>query len=407
MCTFNFIIGRVSKCSKTSEDIPTTEEEREVKEPSTFFAKIGNLFRIITEQILKAINWKMFLGILLGLFVVTSVALTALPIVTQSNRYLKDLSTKRAVFLVKQLARINEKAVVEDNELLFSVRAITSAEGVIEARVVNADGYIAAPLSRSGEFVSKENIKEVVEEGKMLSIKHLQNSVILASIPIKVYSEEYGKDITKAVAQVKYPLEVKGLTDKEYQDIFITSLLISLALGILFFFILTHIVSTPLKITGNEIDNSMRHNFSRIDLNFKFPALNRVINLLNASFTKARDLLSSESAETGGAATPTADLLVNNVSDSILVLTTSNVVHSFNNAFSTNLADKLDQIDIGRNLNEVISDERFLQAINEVLEQISDFQLNEAQTFFENLQIKALYQSETDKTYLIFTQSSL
>ena len=137
-----------------------------------------------------------------------------------------------------------------------------------------------------------ENIKTFplfiahVEKAKNM-VEQLDSSTIGASVPISYYDTNMGSYRVKAYAIVLYNMGSLAVDDGRTLSLFIQTLAISLILGFVLFFLIYKLMEFPIIALNNQLDTALKEKHSSTELNFRFPALQKLITNINSLLSRS------------------------------------------------------------------------------------------------------------------------
>lgn len=247
-------------------------------------------------KMVETIEWRYSFAILFFVFTTAAVVLTIAPLSTQSKQFLQSEARKQATFITKQLAEENRRGIYLKNEVILSTKIAEGEDRVLSAAIVDKSGRIMAPASRMNLNVSEPQSLEALKHEDTF-IKDVGEDRVLISEPIKIFSQEEGKNIIGGFAQVIYSLRGIGLTNSGITKIFISALIWALLLGTLVYFLLVRITLRPLELLASDIEQSSSSGFNKLKRRFRFQAIDEVLRKINHSFWQLKT--GASSGETG------------------------------------------------------------------------------------------------------------
>ncbi|MBI4042510.1 MAG: FHA domain-containing protein [Deltaproteobacteria bacterium] len=242
------------------------------------------LIRLINHHV----EWKFALVAGLALFAALNTLMTLLPLMGRSHQYLKDEAQKRAIFIAKQLADANERAVLFRNHLLLSTRLAEQQTGIISAQIVDPEGRVLAPAHKANR-----QIDGALEIASLLTqetlIQEMSKDELLITEPITSYSETDGKNRVRALAQVRFSVKDLGMTAEGMWRLVLISLTTAILLSILFYFALYFLTAEPLLGMDDQLAESMKGSFHPLTLNAKFQEFVPFLTRINILLTRLRE----------------------------------------------------------------------------------------------------------------------
>lgn len=243
-------------------------------------------------KMIETIEWKYTFAILFFAFATLTVVLTVAPLSTQSKRFLQTEARNQAQFITKQLAEENRRGIYLKNEVILSTKIAEGEDRVLSASIVDKSGTIMAPASRMNLKVSEPPSIEALKHDDTF-IKDMGGDRVLVSEPIRIFSQEEGKNIVGAYAQVIYSLRGIGLSNAGITRIFLNAIIWTLLLGTIFYFLIVRITLKPLEALALDIENNASSGFKKLKRRFRFQALDEVMRKINSSIWQIKTGINS------------------------------------------------------------------------------------------------------------------
>jgi pSer/pThr/pTyr-binding forkhead associated (FHA) protein len=328
------------------------------------------------EKMAERIEWKYLTMALFLLFIVTSFLVTVPPAVTQMQTKIQTEAIKRAEFIVKRIARENQKYFsIQNNTVAADLLNLSTSVAEDEERILSVlivdpkTKRILAPAEKLNQTIDESGpILRGTEAAKLL-IAELDPDRVLISNPIFVYSPQENEEVVAAVVQVIYNIEGIGLSSSEYYELLLRSLLLILLIGALFYFSFTHLTSIEFKKMHNEIESASKKGYHHLELRTKFEEAKNIVHSINKIFKKTRELISNlpeELRKKESHIENTDEILrqlLQALPDGIAILNDSYQVILYNEAFQKIAMTK--KMDIQeKSILDVIQNQRLLQNIS-------------------------------------------
>ncbi len=327
------------------------------------------------EKMAERVEWKYLTMALFLLFIGISFFVTAPPIVTEMQTKIQTEAIKRAEFVVKRIARENQKYFsIQNNSVVADLLNLSTSAAEDEERILSVHMVdpktkrILAPAEKLNQTIDESGILRGTEARSLL-IAELDSSRVLISHPIFVYSAEANEEVVAAVVQAIYNIEGIGLSSSEYYGLLLRSLLFILLIGALFYFLFTHLTSIEFKKMHHEIESAAKKGYHHLELRTKFEEAKNIVHSINKIFKKTRELISNlpEGLRKQESRTENTDeilrRLLQALPDGIAILNDSYQVILYNEAFQKIAMTK--KVDIQeKNILDVIENQGLLQNIS-------------------------------------------
>lgn len=218
------------------------------------------------------------------IFVVTFLSMVPMLKVMHTSTELE--AGRRVKTLAKALSEHNRQKYAAGEYNNLSTQPVETEDGVKLAMIVQvADGLVVAPGSKAGATANIPRIKDILKETKIAYTK-IDDQTMTGFAPIGVYDPVQGEVIIKAMAIVSYDMSGMKLDSGRIISMFIQTLLISLIVGLILYFIMYKMIEWPLVHLNRQIDTAMRDKKDRTETEYLFEPLQDLVNHVNTLLTR-------------------------------------------------------------------------------------------------------------------------
>ncbi|MBI3019268.1 MAG: FHA domain-containing protein, partial [Deltaproteobacteria bacterium] len=217
-------------------------------------------FEPTLQMTLQHLEWKYVTLILFSSFVLTNFLITIPSLLDHAQVKLQTEAIKRGEFIVKRIGTENQKYLnLKEGLLIADNFNLTTAIAQQEERVLNVNiidpktKRILAPPERLDLPIDNREVFLRGSEIKKLSFEKINDREVLISYPIYLYSSVEDRDVIGAVVQATFNIEGIGISSQEYSQLLLKFLLLSLLVGIGFYFLFHSITSMAFKKIYTEI----------------------------------------------------------------------------------------------------------------------------------------------------------
>jgi hypothetical protein len=237
-------------------------------------------------QLPKVIEYKMVLGLFLLIFIFAVTFLSMIPMVQITRSSITQESLRRASSLARSLAQVNQQALLQGSYSALSTHSVETEDGVKRAFIIQqSDGVILAPASQAGNSPDLPFVVTARRESKPQS-SVIDSSTIGASFPIGMYDPNTGEPMVRAHAIILYDVGSLAFDDGRALSLFLQTLIIASAIGLILFYFMYKLVEYPLVNINHQLDTAMREKKDNLSLDFQFPALQALIGNINSLLTR-------------------------------------------------------------------------------------------------------------------------
>jgi hypothetical protein len=105
--------------------------------------------------------------------------------------------------------------------------------------------------------------------------------------PVRFYNSETGAQAITAWAVVFYDMTSLAVDNSQVLSLFITTLFISLVLGLVLFFFLYKIIEHPIRSINVQLDTALKEGQETVHVNYMFPAVQLLASNVSSALTRA------------------------------------------------------------------------------------------------------------------------
>lgn len=231
-------------------------------------------------------RWAIALFVIAYAVMVTGVS--TLPFMKVLKSSAEYESEQHALTIATVLAKMNRGAVAQGTDSSLNVDIALRRPGVKKAFIINtSDGSIMAPSNLVGTY---PNLPYIHEARKLSteSVKIVDDSTVVASVPIDFFNQDSGSTVITAHAVVFYDMSAQLTDSGRLISLFMTTLLLALFIGAGVYFLLMKVIEQPLYQLNNQLDTALKEGQKNIDLEFQFPILQKIKDNLNSALSRVQ-----------------------------------------------------------------------------------------------------------------------
>jgi hypothetical protein len=266
-----------------AEMSPGIASELHSQNPTSNFS-LENLLMPPLYKLNEFYPTKNLIAALMIIFALVVTFLSTVPMTELMKASIQKEASRRALSIARQLADASERALAMASESTVRTDFAESEDGVIGALVVaKEDGHIIAPLSKAQSYSNDEFVARARKHDEIFIDKNSSASIGV-SVPVRMYSPETGQQLIVAYAVVSYKLN--ALDWGAVVGLFARVLILSLILAYVFYAMIYHLVTYPLRTTSQQLDKVLRGEASTINSNFEFGTFKRLVNDINSALAR-------------------------------------------------------------------------------------------------------------------------
>jgi hypothetical protein len=220
-------------------------------------------------------------------FILLVTSLSMIPLAQILRSSLEEESQQHALTIATTLAKVNRPFLMQGAETAVSVDIATSRPGVKKAFIIsNMEGNIVAPARDAGAYPDMPYVHEGRKLGKE-SVRQIDSNTIVALFPIEFYNSETGSHAITHWAVVLYDMSSLAVDNGRVLSLFITTLFISLLLGLILFYFLYKLVEHPIQDINRQLDIALKEGLDTLTTNYQFPAMQLLASNVSSALTRA------------------------------------------------------------------------------------------------------------------------
>ena len=245
----------------------------------------------------QIMEFKLVIGLFMLVFAVLVTALSTIPMLAITSDSIQIESRRRALTIARNLANVNQQALLKDIESAVSTQTADLEEGVSLALIVRqADGSVIAPANKAGTIPTLPFIEKARREQKEL-IQQLDSSHIAVSVPLAAFNPETTTYSVQAHAVVVYDMGSLAVDDGRTLSLFFQTLIIALSLGFILYYLFYRFIEHPIAELNKQMDMVLKNKTDpTVTLDLDFPVLQALLSNINTMLTRVGNSENNENA---------------------------------------------------------------------------------------------------------------
>ncbi len=270
---------RVSSSTEEEDDDEVNSFTGEGETPENIAGKAIHFFKYKVMNLFHGINeeyeWRVLFGILLSIFVFSTIALTIVPVLNESHKVLLSETAKRGVHFAEEIARINARALEQKDLDRVDTNFLNKEVGVASYELFDLEGRIVRPIGKQNEYISDSFSVQAKNWGRKTGDKLtrplrkvLSDGEIGIAQKIIAYNARVG--IPEAVGIIAIHFKPKTLATINNRDTvaFLESLITSSIVAIIFFGIIYYLTIRPIDEVRFQLDEVLRGKRKALESNY-------------------------------------------------------------------------------------------------------------------------------------------
>lgn len=238
----------------------------------------------------QIMEYKIVIGLFMVIYAFLVTSLSTIPMIAITSDSIQLESRRRALTIARNLANLNQQALLKEMETALSTQTADLEEGVSQAYIIRqSDGSVIAPATKAGTIPSLPFIEMARREQKEL-IKQIDSSHVAVAVPLSAFNPETSTYTIKAFAIVIYDMGALAVDDGRTLSLFFQTLLIALLLGFVLYYLFYRFVEHPIAETNKQLDLLLKKKAdSVLNIKIEFPIFQSLISNINTLLTRVTE----------------------------------------------------------------------------------------------------------------------
>ena len=238
-------------------------------------------------QLGQVMEYKLVIGLFMMIFAVLVTGLSTIPMLAITSDSIQLESRRRALTIARNLANVNQQALLKEMESALSTQTADLEEGVSQALIIRqSDGTVIAPATKAGTIPSVPFIEVARREQKEV-IQQVDSSHIAVAVPLAAFNPETASYNVKAIAIVVYDMGSLAVNDGRTLSLFFQTLLIAFTLGFILYYLFYRFVEYPIADLNRQLDLILKNKAEPSTSNeLDFPIFQTLLSNVNTLLTR-------------------------------------------------------------------------------------------------------------------------
>ncbi|MBT7608753.1 MAG: FHA domain-containing protein [Bacteriovoracaceae bacterium] len=281
--------------------------------PDNLPGKILHLFKYKLMRIVHGINeeyeWRILFGIILTVFIITSVILIITPVLQSTKNILLYETAKRGAHYAEEIGRMNARALESKNLDQVNTEFLNQEDGVQTYQLFDLEGRIVRPLEKLNDYISEPLSVQVREwalktsddNGKKVYKKILSGDEIGIGKKIMAYNAKIGVFEAVGIIAIRFAPKSLAVEATKSQKAYLESIVTSMLVAIIFFGIVYYMTVRPLEELKFQIEDALRGRRRNLKSRYLMSELDGLRDSINSILQRNRELQNEEVDEFGEA----------------------------------------------------------------------------------------------------------
>lgn len=251
------------------------------------------LNEVLVPSILKFVNTMEFrwaIAMFIVIYAVLITAVSTMPFIRVLKSSAIYESEQHALTIATVLAKINRGAIAQGMDSALNVDIAMRRPGVKKAFIINStDGNVMAPSNAVGTYPDLPYMHEA-RRISTESVRLVDDSTVVAAVPIDFFNSETGSTVVTAHAIVFYDIKAQMTESGRLISLFVTTLLLALFIGAGIYYLLMKVIEQPLYQLNKQLDSALKDGERNIELDVQFPIMQTIKDNLNSALSRLQSV---------------------------------------------------------------------------------------------------------------------
>ena len=288
------------KVTKINEEDEGAYNSSEVM-PKDFLGKMKFIFKNRVMSVIYSFNeqyeWSVMLGILLFLFICTTIGLTIGPVLNSSSNLLIREIASRGTQYAKEVSRFNAIALRRGNlDQINTTFLDNDAEGVVSYELFDLEGRIVRPLDKLNSYIndsfsieSKEYFKNYENLSRSYKRKLGGDNLGIARA-ITSHNVQTGQQEAVGYIAIRFRPESLTVSTANNSVAYLESLITTCIVAVFFFGMVYYLTIKPFDELRYQIEEVLRGKRKELESKNLFAEISPLRTTINSILSRIREL---------------------------------------------------------------------------------------------------------------------
>jgi len=233
---------------------------------------VGKIMHFFKYKIMTAVHsfneefeWRSMMGVILTIFIFFNIAVTIFPVLNTAKKTLMDEITSRGAHYADEIARVNRKALEQNNFDRLDTEFMDREEGVASYELFDLDGRIVSPAAKMNKYIddpfsidAREWVMKKDKTGQGTLKKKISDGQIGIAKGIRAVNTKLGIEETVGIVAIRF--NPKSLTEEAANSTvsYLKALSTSALIAIMFFGVIYYLTLRPIEEMRFQIENVLK-----------------------------------------------------------------------------------------------------------------------------------------------------
>ncbi|MCY4524935.1 MAG: FHA domain-containing protein [Halobacteriovoraceae bacterium] len=304
------VIMKIVRVKEVQLGVSSQEEDEEEKflkggpAPTSLVPRLMHHFKYRLMPVFHGINeeyeWRVLLGIILFVFILSTITLTIFPVLKDSRQLLLYEIARRGAHYADQIGRLNARALSQKQLDRVDSRFLDNEEGVTSYELFDTEGRIVRPLSKLNEYIvdsfsilSRDWALNNPHSNEAVLKKILSDGEIGVAKKIMAYDVKTGVEIAVGIIAIRFAPKSLAIEAAKNSKAFFEALTTSAIIAMIFFGVIYYLTLKPLEEMRFHIEQTLKGKKKGIESRYLMSEIGPLKNSINSILQSIRELQSN------------------------------------------------------------------------------------------------------------------
>ncbi len=289
----------IIKKNSKNEDEESEDFARGGTPPKSLPRKLLYLFKYRFMNFLYGINeeyeWRILLGIITGVFVVTTITLAILPVLNNSRTVLKKEIAARGAVYAEMVAKLNSRALEQKNLDQIDTSFLENERGIHSYELFDLDGRIVRPIGKLNSYIQDTFSIQAKDwatknTNRHEAIMNLPGGMIGIARRVMAYNPKFNDTEAVGVIAIKFAPESMIIEAKRNQTDYFEALVTAGLVAIVFSLAIYYLTVRHMEEFRFQVEETLRGKRKLLESRYLMSELSPLRSSINSILQRIREL---------------------------------------------------------------------------------------------------------------------
>ncbi len=240
-------------------------------------------------------EWKILAISMFGVLTVFNLLISVYPLLQANRNTVVKETGRRAQYMARQIVERNARFFANHEEIKADVGIADRAEGARLAVLIDMENRVVAPAAKLNQYLTAGvegalaiKAREAFRKGtrEIGIVTEADENTVVAIEPLKVVSQQFGRNVTVAMAVVSLDTSISAPDSGDIGMIYSETFIYTAILAAVILLILYKVTLKPFQVLNDDIDKVLKGELRQVTHEFKFEELSPLWDVINSALQR-------------------------------------------------------------------------------------------------------------------------